>query len=301
MEQLINCDSGNSKLAKTTGETVGFRVAGLGLSPYTYGGRGNLCPSAGACVHTCVLRECGRMVMKNVRAAGERKTNLFFDDRKGFIAQVKSDIKRVTKTSTRRGLKQSIRLNVATDLPFESIDRSIFTDNPTVSFYDYTKIAKRALNAHKLPKNYELTYSYSENSKNSELIDILEAGNNVAVITDTYYWAGNMAKIPTSVNIDGKVFKTVDGDLHDYRLKDIDGVGVVVILRGKGGRAKVAAAVNDGFMLEDTGSAQLQIPTDSERLTQKGIGISTRRFNAQDPIELTISASDKSTLAIAAA
>jgi hypothetical protein len=53
--------------------------------------------------------------------------------------------------------------------------------------------------------------------------------------------------LPECVAIGGREYRTVDGDVHDVRRREIDGAGVVVLLRSKGKRAARAYAKKSGF------------------------------------------------------
>ena len=91
--------------------------------------------------------------------------------------------------------------------------------------YDYTKnpIRMKVYLAGKLPKNYHLTFSLSENNK-TEALDILSKGGSVAVVFDTK----KGQPLPDTWN----GYKVIDGDLSDLRF--LDEAGVVVGLRAKG-------------------------------------------------------------------
>jgi hypothetical protein len=77
--------------------------------------------------------------------------------------------------------------------------------------------------AGKLPKNYHLTFSLSENNL-ADALDFLKQGGNVAVVFDTKKGKA----LPDTWN--GAV--VIDADESDLRF--LDGVGVVAGLRAKG-------------------------------------------------------------------
>ncbi len=143
------------------------------------------------------------------------------------------------------------RLNVASDLPWERIDPTLFSAHPSIRFYDYTKGAVRLLGD--LPANYTLTYSWNELSSPAAVVSILERGHNVAMIFDTIYQPsqGRVDTLPQSRRLPGtdSRFRVVDGDVSDIRLPELDGRGAIIGLRGKGGRDIVATGVADGFIL----------------------------------------------------
>ena len=82
----------------------------------------------------------------------------------------------------RKGLFYAFRPNVYTDR--EEFWRSgLMDEHPDVQFHDYTKNPLRMLKylQGKLPKNYHLTFSRSEDNE-PECLDILSKGGNVAVV-----------------------------------------------------------------------------------------------------------------------
>jgi hypothetical protein len=93
---------------------------------------------------------------------------------------------------------------------------------PAIQFYDYTKNPNRiaAYLEGKLPANYQLTFSRSEDNGPIAL-SILGSGGNVAIVFSS-------AKLPESFQ--GK--PVVDGDESDLRF--LDPRGCVVGLKAKG-------------------------------------------------------------------
>jgi hypothetical protein len=101
---------------------------------------------------------------------------------------------------------------------------------PHIQFYDYTKVTKRAL-AHaqgKLPKNYHLTFSLSEDN-DSNARAVLGAGGNVAaVFHDLPHAVGHGYHL-----VGGYLAERVtNGDDSDLRFLDL--AGVIVGLKAKG-------------------------------------------------------------------
>jgi hypothetical protein len=81
-------------------------------------------------------------------------------------------------SSTRGGFMPLIRLNVFSDLPWELMVPGLFTDFPTVQFYDYTKVPGR-----QTPENYDLTFSFAGTEKNVVAMDAeIRRGCRVAVV-----------------------------------------------------------------------------------------------------------------------
>lgn len=240
--KLLSTAESNRKLIKSIG--YGYLVSGLSLRPADLSGF-NVCPWATkSCKAACVLEHAGRGNMPNVRDARDRKTVRLFEDRQGFLADLHKDLGALERRAEKLGLVALVRLNVASDIAWERIDSTIFTAHPAIKFYDYTKGAKRLNDT--LPANYHLTYSYSEESDPVVVDTLLGQGYNVAMVFDTEYNPshGKVGALPETKGS----FNVVDGDKHDIRLPETDGHGVIVGLRGKGGKAIVLEGVRGGFI-----------------------------------------------------
>lgn len=209
--------SKQTKMVKSNGQ--GYLPVILHLQPYKFMGK-NLCPKAGGCATVC-LQYTGRMRMSPAIKARARRTALFWEDRKTFLAQLKEEIAAHVFRSERKGLVPCVRLNGTSDVQWEKIAPSLFTDFPAVQFWDYTKISQRMDKA--LPENYHLTFSQAENNRDEALAHI-RAGRSVALV---FRVKRGMA-LPESY--EGR--PVIDGDEHDLRF--IDQRGVVVGLRSKG-------------------------------------------------------------------
>lgn len=213
------------------------------MAPYRSAGVGDLCGNASpACIKLCLGWYSGQASMvkaaeietaiNSVRSSRITKAKMFMHDRAAFLAEMMQAIARAQVTARNKGLKLCVRLNGATDLPWEAFKDqfgyNVFQKFPTIQFVDYTKSKKRMLAfcAGKLPPNYHLTFSRSETNE-ADCREILVAGGNVAVV-----FAGQK---PTKYL--GR--PVLDGDLHDLRhIDDRAGMGFVIGLSPKGNRAK---------------------------------------------------------------
>lgn len=243
-QQLL---TGNSKLNK---RTQNFKAKGLSFAPYNMSGR-NVCPMAGFCAQVCVLWFAGRTVMESVRLAAIARTKLFFEDRATFMELLFMAVAKFRRECLADGFRAFVRLNAAADLAWEKLCPELFTTFHDVTFYDYTKVYNRALayaSGH-FPSNYHLTFSASERSTDEQLRTLLELGANVSIVSDSAWnpQKGIIGRIPQTIAIDGKRFRVVDGDKHDFRVPDTDGTGVVVMLRAKGGIVAAIQSVLAGF------------------------------------------------------
>lgn len=179
---LLTKASSNAKLLKSDNANRGFLSSILHLAPYRISGK-NVCPHASkGCAAAC-LNTAGFGAYDNVQAARIRRTRLFFEDRETFTSLLRSDINSFAKRCKRKGSTPAVRLNGTSDLAWEKLIPSLFSDYPDIQFYDYTKSVKRMLDFcnGNMPSNYHLTFSRSENNHNNAM-EILENGGNVAVV-----------------------------------------------------------------------------------------------------------------------
>lgn len=221
------------------------------MAPHTSGGVGNLCASASpGCIDLCLGEHSGQAAMVSretgtsaVRESRKRKAQFFASDVQGYMDECCHHIERLVIRAAKMGRKLCVRMNGATDIPYERIkirsrgNRNIFDVFPHVQFVDYTKRFERLGN---VPANLHLTFSRSET--NERWCDLaLDRGHNVAVV-----FAGDFPATWHGAQV-------IDGDAHDLRHLDPKGSpiargGHVVGLSPKGNRAKRDAS---GFVVRD--------------------------------------------------
>lgn len=212
-----------------------YLTKGLQLAPFNLSGY-QVCKHASkGCSKACLFTS-GHGAMSNVKKARIEKTRFFFQNRKEFFEILIKEIAALERKAEKEGIKVAVRLNVISDLPWETIKhngQNVMQMFPCVMFYDYTKSEKRALAfaEGEMPKNYHLTFSRSES--NEESVDkVLNAGGNVAVV-----FRGNLPKI-----YKGK--KVINGDKSDLRFLDEKNVIVGLVEKG------LAKKDETGFVLE---------------------------------------------------
>ena len=172
----------NPKIQKGTAK--GYLSFILHLAPADLSGN-EVCPKrTKGCTDAC-LNTAGRggMFKKGentnmIQKARIRKTEYFFADRAGFLADLTTDIMKAVNYARRKGLKPVFRLNGTSDLSWEKY--GIIDMFPTIQFYDYTKVLGRKT-AH-LP-NYHLTFSAADGN-DSDVQKALAQGMNVTVVYD---------------------------------------------------------------------------------------------------------------------
>jgi hypothetical protein len=215
----------NAKTVK--GEDLGYATAILYLKP-----GGWRCPNAHNCLKVC-LYTAGRGAFSNVRKARERKTEAFEDDPMAFVDQLVLDITEHSHNSVVAGLIPVVRLNGTSDIPWHRIpssDGKILMDHfPGITFYDYTKVFTRLED--ELPPNYHLTFSRDETTPTEFIRHTLRRKVNVSVVFDRRpdQWCG---------------WPVINGDEHDLRFLDPEGVIVGLTAKGRAKQDKTGFVVH---------------------------------------------------------
>lgn len=195
------------------------------LAPSDASGLINTCTSASKGCRSACLFTAGRGRMNPIREARINKTRFLVNEEETFLRQLWKEIESHERRAKKKNLLPCVRLNGTSDLRWEDYKLdgvNVFDSFPSVQFYDYTKHIQRAVafaNG-KLPKNYHLTFSKSENTSDATVRDLLKRGVNVAVV----YWN----ELPRE---DFGGFRVINGDENDARFRDP--LGVVVGLKYK--------------------------------------------------------------------
>ena len=225
--------TGNPKVLK--GMAQGYNTYILHLAPASLSGH-NTCPKATEGCKAACLNTAGRggMFKKGettnvIQKARIRKTQLFFDNRDEFFAQLVADILLALKQSAKLGLTPVFRLNGTSDLSFEKypvkmdniVYTNIFEAFPQLQFYDYTKILGRKVLG--IP-NYHLTFSAADGN-DADVLAAIQQGYNVA----TVFGIKKTEPMPETYN--GRT--VFNGDESDLRFLDPKGVVVGLYAKGK--------------------------------------------------------------------
>lgn len=210
---LLSKGSSNPKTLKSDEAGKGFLTTIQYLKPEKSSGLINLCLFASiGCAEAC-LAFAGRGRTNVVQRARQARTKLFVDDRKTYRKILSAEIEKFIRRAERLDLVPAIRLNGVSDVMWEKVFPSLFTNYPTVQFYDYTKITPRMMRfcENKLPVNYHLTFSRTE-SNDKECLQVLRERQNVAVVY--------RSELPQRWNR----FKVFNADTNDLRFLDRFGV-----------------------------------------------------------------------------
>ena len=211
------------------------------------------------CTEAC-LTESGHNridVKKNaINKARIKKTKLFFEERAFFMAWLVTEIEKAKADAESKGMRFSVRLNGTSDIEptlFKHNGRVIFDLFDDVTFYDYTKVAKRFRLLDKYT-NYDLTYSFSGHNM-FQCMDLLDkAKGRVAMVFE-----GKV--LPVSF----MGYKVIDGDAYDMRY--LDEQGVIVGLKFKKVRNKIDTA-NNKFIIPMDSQFSVYAPIETKSKTK---------------------------------
>lgn len=210
--------------AKTSkGTKKGYLTGILYLAPAKEAdGKHDLCPMATEeCRAACLYGAGMAGVFPSIKRARVNKTLEYLSDRAGFVARLRSDIRKLQSEAKSRGLVPAVRLNGTSDLP--KLAHELATAFPDVQFYDYTKIPQPWKRTR---ANYHLTFSFSGGNLAAARA-ALRHGVNVAVVFT--------GALPTEWH--GR--PVINGDESDLRFTDTK--GVIVGLKAKGTARSMAA------------------------------------------------------------
>ena len=241
--KLLSKPNTNYKLIKN--KKIGVDTWSLSLAHSDISGF-NVCPMAkkfnspskdqnknlSDCSSCCVAYNNNAQIFSSVMEARIKKTLAFKLDTDNFLDALVVEISMAINESVKKGNIPTFRLNTYSDIRFELYKiegLNIFELFPNITFYDYSKIPNR-----RVPKNYEITYSFWGNL--NHLQKALNNNQNVAIVFE---------ELPkTFLNR-----KVVNGDLTDLRTIENDGENVIVGLKFKGSKAKLQDAINEGFAI----------------------------------------------------
>ena len=180
----------------------------------------NVCPfSTPECRNGC-LATSGRAAMEIISGGNRiqqsriRKTNMLCTNPTFTLALISAEIDKAKAKAARDGFAFSVRLNGTSDIDYTKIrldGKNIFELHPDVTFYDYTKGARRFENK---PANHHLTLSYTGRNW-AQCEALLNAGGNVAMIFNI----DKKASVPERY----RGYPVIDGDITDLRVDEAKG------------------------------------------------------------------------------
>jgi hypothetical protein len=225
VKKLLADGDSNTKIAKSNAGTAThtYRTWALSLAPANESGHQLCASSSPGCREACLFKQ-GRGAWPNTQVARVAKAIAYMEHREWFLERLRCEVEAAIRVAKRAGEKAAFRLNVVSDVQWESIVPCLFCDNPDGQFYDYSKHARRAIKfaSGGGPKNYHLTFSRSETNQ-TDCLAVLAAGGNVAVV-----FRGR--PLPDS----WRGYQVSDGDQTDLRFLDPTNVVVGLVAKGTG-------------------------------------------------------------------
>ena len=181
-----------------------------------------------SCKSNCVIFYSGNPAYIDAKQkAMLKRKKLLLNNPMLFLAMYIRYIQLKANYCLRNNLLLSIRFNISSDIEYENIN--IVYNNKVNTFsnianeiiqqtkidndkdiilknYDYTKNFNRIAN-----KDYKFVYSVSDNDTNKTKIAI-NNGLSLAMVFNTK----RNKDLPKTYKVNNKIFKVIDGDLHDY-------------------------------------------------------------------------------------
>jgi len=218
MMKLLDTRATNTKVKKTQKKPNSHfakpvRMASLSMMPDHIICAGS---KAAGCMDAC-LKEAGlAAVYDSVNISRQAKTDYWHADQTGFLDQLTRELRNFKKLCDKQNVQGVVRLNVLSDIPFETHD--IPQQFPDLFFYDYTK---RAIRLGETPDNYRLMFSYSDRPQyQKQVAAALPSGVPIAVVFKNSMPREYLGR------------PVIDGDLSD--LDNVMAGPVVVGLTAKG-------------------------------------------------------------------
>lgn len=223
----------------------GVEAAGLALAPSFEMNGFNTCPNSASCKDECLGKTSGNYfkvgggkdlsAFKGPRLNSLKKTLGMLGEPEAFAVRLYDEIAAKRAEAANNGNHLGVRLNVLSDIN-PRVHQAIVKAFPDVTFYDYTKMAYKPV-----APNQHYTYSstgvsqedvQNPNTNWPRMRRMLDGGENVAMaFTDREHLPQNVRDAET-----GKVYRVVNGDVHDFRPLDRVGDnedGVVIGLKNK--------------------------------------------------------------------
>lgn len=181
------------------------------------------------CKASCLVNS-GMMRLPAQTKARIERTRLYLDNPEQFKAQLIKELSSKLKSAQKQGKRLAARLNGTSDLDWTKIYKLF----PDIQFYEYTKRVQ-LVDRFSALDNVHVTLSRTEKTNPERIKLIASSGLNVAVVFN------DKMQLPKSY----LGLKVIDGDKHDRRFEDEQ--GVIIGLKLKGTNAIKDIARSTGF------------------------------------------------------
>lgn len=206
----------NAKISKSNLSNE-YRTASLSLLPARLSGF-NVCPFHSHCVQDCIGVFSGRNIYPVAIKSKLIKTLLYFYDSELFIQILMREIGSFKKACKKSKLLPAIRLNTYSDILWERKFPIIFTENPSIQFYDYSKVYHRRFSWN--PENYDLTYSgIASFHDNPEKLYQLAENSRVSIVVSNDIFNRYFSHISVGDYIDNLHVRFYNGDIDDMTFR----------------------------------------------------------------------------------
>jgi len=203
----------NPKTAKSI--LLNYLTLILHLAPAKLSGF-EVCASRSAGCTIACLNTAGRGKMTAVQVARIKRTKYFFEHRNDFKRDITKELTSFVRKCDKHQLQPAVRMNGTSDIVWENVWPELFQLFPQITFYDYTKHLKRAINNWALPANYHLTFSRAEDN-DANCIRVLNEGRlNVAAVFLTKKFPDSWFDVPT-YSADDTDLRFLDPTLNKFK------------------------------------------------------------------------------------
>lgn len=197
------------------------------LTAIQYLSPGGTCPFASpGCLAACLHTAGNPVYLAGKLRARQARTDLYRKDKATYYQLLCQELDAFVRKCKKKGLKPAVRLNGTSDLKWEKVFPELFKKYKNIQFYDYSKRPDRT----NLPKNYDITFSRSEENDFSVGM-VLARGGRVAVVVGL-----TPGKLKKNTPADWRGYDAENGDAHD--LTFLRPKNCVLLLAAKGDARK---------------------------------------------------------------
>lgn len=216
----------NTKISKSNLSNE-YRTTYLALLPANLSGF-NVCPFHKHCLQDCIGVFSGQNHMIDKIESKLIKTLLFQYDSELFIQILMKDLERFQKSCRKEKKLPAVRLNTYSDVLWERKFPIIFSEFPSIQFYDYSKVYSRRYS--KLPANYDLTYSgiASFHDNPDKLYDLAE-NSRISVVVSREVYDTYISHLGEGSYIDNNQVRYYNGEIDDMTFRYPEKQSVLVL------------------------------------------------------------------------